>query len=196
MELHPHLAVAAAEAARIARGVGKAGPETPTPCTDMNLGALLNHWILYSAFGLEKRARREPLPEELLNRDFAGEPDWAETYAAQLDRAVAAWAEPAAWEGDVEVGPGMTFPPATIVGLIVKELTVHGWDVAAATGQTVELPEDTAKLVLAVVDEHAEVYRQYDGFAEPVEIPADASTFERALALSGRDPQWRRASAG
>jgi uncharacterized protein (TIGR03086 family) len=196
MELHPHLAVAAAEAARIARGAQGTPSGAPTPCADMDLGALLNHWVLYSAYGLEKRARREPLPEEWLARDFAASPDWADAYAAQLDRAVAAWAEPAVWEGEVEVAPGASFPAATIVGLIIKELTVHGWDVAKATGQTVQLPEDTAKVVLSVVEEHADVYRQYDGFADPVEVPADAPVFDRALALSGRDPGWRPAQAG
>jgi hypothetical protein len=42
------------------------------------------------------------------------------------------------------------------------------------------------------VDEHAEIYRQYEGFAEPVALAdsTSASAFERALALSGRDAQW------
>lgn len=47
-------------------------------------------------------------------------------------------------------------------------------------------------MVLDVVETHAELYRQYDGFADPVPVPEDASVFERALALSGRDPRTSR----
>jgi uncharacterized protein (TIGR03086 family) len=67
---------------------------------------------------------------------------------------------------------------------------VHGWDVAAATGQRVRCSPALADLVLTVVDTHAELYRQYDGFAAPVPIGDDASTLDRALAHSGRDPRW------
>ncbi|NUU24957.1 MAG: TIGR03086 family protein [Streptomycetaceae bacterium] len=190
MELHPHMTASAAEAARIARGVAADRLAGPTPCSEMDTRALLNHWILYTAYGLEKRARREPLPEEWLTRDFVAEPDWAEAYAAQLDRAVEAWSDPAAWEGEIDFGAGSSMPARDIAGMIIKELVVHGWDVAKATGQEISCGEETAKVVLAVVTEHGEIYRQYKGFADAVEVGADASTFERALALSGRDPGW------
>ncbi|MDI2132059.1 TIGR03086 family metal-binding protein [Yinghuangia seranimata] len=190
MDLHPQLVDAAAEAARIAKGVTADRLAGPTPCGDFDTRTLVNHWVLYTAYGLEKRARREPLPQEWLTRDFTAEPDWADTYAGQLDRAVRAWAEPAAWEGDIELGEGSSMPARAIAGMIVKELVVHGWDVAKATGQEIRPTEETAKAVLAVVEEHGEIYRQYKGFADPVEVPADASTFDRALGLSGRDPRW------
>lgn len=191
MDLHPHLAAAASEAARIARGVPADRLDAPTPCADMDTRALLNHWILYTAYGLEKRARREPLPEAWLTRDFVAEPGWADAYAAQLDRAVAAWADPAAWEGDIDFGGGSTAPAADIAGMILKEMVVHGWDVATATGQELRCSPQTAEAVYEVVDRHAEAYRQYQGFADPVEVPPNAPTLDRALALSGRDPAWR-----
>ena len=57
-----------------------------------------------AAFSAERRARDEPLPDELMNRDFAAEPGFAATYAAQLDKAVAAWSDSAAWERELAVG--------------------------------------------------------------------------------------------
>lgn len=191
MELHQHLAAGAAEAARIAHGVTPDRFDGPTPCAGMDTRALLNHWILYTAYGLEKRALREPIPAEWLERDFTAAPDWADQYAAQLERAVAAWAAPSAWEGEITLGEGWAMPASEIAGMIVKELVVHGWDVAKATGQDIVCSEETAEVVLGVIEEHAEVYREYKGFADPVEVPADAPTFHRALALSGRDPAWR-----
>ncbi|HEY9410028.1 MAG TPA: hypothetical protein VIP77_10655 [Jiangellaceae bacterium] len=67
---------------------------------------------------------------------------------------------------------------------------MHGWDVAVATGQEYRISPSAAELVLRVVDEHAETYREYDGFAAPVTVAAGSTAFERALALSGRDPRW------
>ncbi len=187
--LHPLMARAAAEAARIARGVRKEHLDGPTPCTDFDTRTLVNHWVLYTSHGLEHRALRKDLPEELVARDFTADPAWADAYADQLDRAVAAWSEPAVWEGEVDLGD-MAMPAATIAQMVIKEMVVHGWDVARATGQRIDVSDDLARLILAVVEEHAEIYRQYQGFAEPVPVPATATPFDRALATSGRAPQW------
>ncbi|GGY01963.1 TIGR03086 family protein [Streptomyces minutiscleroticus] len=178
----------AAEAARVARGVPAERLADPTHCPGWDVRALVNHWVLYTAYGLEHRASRTPLPDELTARDFTADPDWARAYAAQLDRAVAAWADPAVWEGDIDLGMG-PFPARDLACMVIKEMAVHGWDVAVATGQRYEVSEDAARLVLDVVREHGELYRKYDGFADPVPVPDDAPVFDRALALSGRDPR-------
>ncbi|MEU6199661.1 TIGR03086 family metal-binding protein [Streptomyces sp. NPDC047061] len=191
--LHPLMAHAAAEAARIARGVRTEQLIGPTPCADFDTRTLVDHWVLYTSHGLERRARRESLPEELVTRDFTTDPGWAGAYADQLDRAVAAWSDPAVWEGEVDLG-GMTMPAASVAQMVIKEMVLHGWDVAKATGQQVVVEDDLARLVLGVVEEHAETYRRYGGFAAPVPVPATASFLDRALAASGRDPGWDRST--
>ncbi|MFD4600256.1 TIGR03086 family metal-binding protein [Streptomyces sp. NPDC058464] len=187
------MAHAAAEAARIARGVRTEQLSGPTPCADFDTRTLVNHWVLYTSHGLERRARRESLPEELVTRDFTTDPGWAGAYADRLDRAVAAWSDPAVWEGEVDLG-GMTMPAASIAQMVIKEMALHGWDVAKATGQQVVVEDDLARLVLGVVEEHAETYRRYGGFATPVPVPATASFLDRALAASGRNPGWDRST--
>ncbi len=184
-----YLTEAAAEAARIARGVRPDQLGEATPCAQWDVAALVNHWVLYTSYGLECRAQRVPIPEELTKRDFAAEPDWADGYAAQLDKAVAAWRDPEVWEGEIDLG-GASMPAAEIAAMLIKEMIVHGWDVAAATGQPVRCSPGLAKLVLATVDQHAELYRQYDGFADPVPVSEDAPVLDRALAHSGRGPGW------
>ncbi|MET9874934.1 TIGR03086 family metal-binding protein [Actinacidiphila glaucinigra] len=190
-ELHAFMIEAAAEAARVARGAGgdPARLSAPTPCGEWDTRTLLNHWILYTSHGLEHRALRRPLPEELTARDFTAAPDWAGAYAEQLDRAVAAWAAPEVWEGELDLGYEK-MPAAEVASMIVKELAVHGWDVARATGQEYRCGAGLGAFVLEVVDRYAEVYRRYEGFAAPVTLPdpAAATAFERALALSGRTP--------
>ncbi len=205
-DLYPYLTECAAEAARVARGVTAAQLDdstlphsrlrssggTPTP--DWDVRALVNHWVLYTSHGLEHRALREQLPEALTTRDFTADPHWAQAYAAQLDRAVAAWADPAVWEGEVDLGMG-TMPAPELVSLIIKETAVHGWDVATATGQEFHVSPGAARLILDVVVTHGDLYRQYDGFADVVTVPDDAPVFERALAASGRDPRQRALGA-
>ncbi|WP_328536038.1 TIGR03086 family metal-binding protein [Streptomyces sp. NBC_00344] len=187
--VYPHMIECAAEAARVAGGVTSGQLSGPTPCGQWDTRTLVNHWVLYTSHGLEHRARRRPLTGELTDRDFAAEPDWAARYAARLDRAVGAWSDPAVWEGEIDLGAG-SMPAAGIAAMITKEMAVHGWDVAKATGQEIRVPDATGTLILGVVEEYAEIYRQYEGFADPVELSGPSTDFERALALSGRDPRW------
>ncbi|GAA2453698.1 TIGR03086 family metal-binding protein [Actinomadura vinacea] len=181
----------AAEAARIARGVPQERLDDPTPCGEFDLRALVNHWVLYTSHGLEHRALRKQLPEALAERDFTADEAWPQEYAAQLDRAVAAWADPAAWEGEIDLGFAAE-PAPKVAAQLITELAVHGWDVAKATGQEFRVSAEVGGFLLGVVEEHAEMYRQYDGFADPVAVAANAPAFHRALAASGRDPGWER----
>ncbi|WP_225799054.1 TIGR03086 family metal-binding protein [Streptomyces sp. NK15101] len=187
-EIHHHLTLCAAEAGRVARAVTAEQLGAPSVCAGWTVRELANHLVLYSAHGLEHRALRTKLPDETTERDFTADTDWAERYAAQLDRALAAWERPGVWDGEVDTGY-VTMPAPAIASLLVKELALHGWDLARSTGQEFTVPEDTAVFVLGVVEEHAEVYRRYEGFAQPVDVPDDASAFVRALALSGRNPK-------
>ncbi|MFJ2497931.1 TIGR03086 family metal-binding protein [Streptomyces sp. NPDC087539] len=187
---HAHMTEVAAEAARIARSIGAEQLDAPnTPCGDWDVRGLVNHWVLYTSHGLEHRALRKELPEELTTRDFTADADWAQQYAAQLDRAVAAWSDPAVWEGELNLG-GSASPAADIAAMLIEETALHGWDVARAVGQEFRLSDGAAAYVLGVVDSTAVLYRQYDGFADEVTVSASAPAFTRALALSGRDPHW------
>ena len=150
---------------------------------------LLNHLLLWTAYNFERRAHGEMVPEEMMTRDFAAEPDFAAAYRAQLDRALDAWADPAVWEKDLDV-MGSATPAADVGAMMLAELVLHGWDLAAATGQSYTVSDRAAAAALAAVEANAEMFRQYKGFAEPVSVPDDAVALDRALALSGRDPGW------
>ncbi|MFH9617456.1 TIGR03086 family metal-binding protein [Streptomyces pratensis] len=188
-DAYGHMAECAAESARVARGAGAVPPvSTPTPCHGWDLRELINHWVLYSAHGLEHRALRTPIPDELTARDFTADADWPERYAAQLERAVAAWSDPAVGEGVIDTGHGSTSAP-DVARMLIMETALHGWDVARTTGQEYRLSGPAAAFLLESVEGTAELYRRHDGFADEVVLPGEASDFERALALSGRDPR-------
>ncbi|WP_093761423.1 TIGR03086 family metal-binding protein [Streptomyces sp. BpilaLS-43] len=186
---YAHMTECAAECARVARAAGTPlAPSAPTPCGDWDLRQLVNHWVLYTAYGLEHRALRTPIPDELTARDFTAGPDWAGSYARRLDRAVAAWSDPAVWEGDIDTGHGSS-PAREIAGMLTVEAALHGWDVATATGGEFRLSDPAAAYVLEIVEASAALYRKYEGFAAEVPPPPGGSAFGRALALSGRDPR-------
>jgi uncharacterized protein (TIGR03086 family) len=81
-------------------------------------------------------------------------------------------------------------PAAAIGSMMIAEFVVHGWDVAVATGQRVEVGAPLGEAVLEGVEAIAPMGRDGGWFAPEVAVPADAPTLDRALAASGRDPAW------
>jgi uncharacterized protein (TIGR03086 family) len=128
-------------------------------------------------------------------RDFAGEAGFADGYRRQLDRALAAWSDPAVWEGSLDV-MGSATPAADVAALNLAEMVLHGWDLAVATGQTYEVSDRAAAAALKAVAANADMFRQYDGFADPVSVTTDASALDQVLGMSGRDPGWKPPQAG
>jgi uncharacterized protein (TIGR03086 family) len=189
MNLHPEMTDAADAAARTVDQVDAAQLGLPTPDTDWDVRTLVNHLILWTSYSLEARAHGGSVSEDLMDRDFAAEPGFAAAYRAQLDRALAAWSEPAVWEGSLDV-MGSATPAADVAALNLAEMVLHGWDLAVATGQRYQVSDRAAAAALDAVAANAELFRQYKGFADPVEVPAGAQALDRVLALSGRDPGW------
>ena len=183
--LHDQLTAAAGEAARIVAGTSPEQFALPTPCAQWDVRELLNHLVLWTAYSFERRARSEKVGEDLTERDFAGEPDCAAAYRAQLDRALAAWKPAQVWESEIDTGHALT-PASQVAEMILMELVLHGWDLASATGQKFAVPDAVAETVGAAVAGVAEMYRDYDGFAPEVAVGAEATALERALATSGR----------
>src|SRR5215831_3494704 len=88
------IAAAAAEAARVVDGVPGHPLDGATPCDDWDLRTLVNHLILWTSHSAERRAHGESVAEDLMSRDFTADPGYAQDYAAQIARAVAAWSDP------------------------------------------------------------------------------------------------------
>jgi uncharacterized protein (TIGR03086 family) len=188
------MAAAAAETARIVVDAANTkNLEQTTPCTDWDLRTLLNHTILWTSYSAERRAYGESVAEQLMSRDFTAEPGYAQAYQAQIARAVQAWSDPEAWQRELGV-MGSTTPAADVAAMLIAEMVLHGWDVARATGQDYHCDDEVAQAVLNTVEAQGDLFRQYQGFAAVVPVPDDATAFDRALALSGRDPQWQPAS--
>jgi uncharacterized protein (TIGR03086 family) len=80
--------------------------------------------------------------------------------------------------------------PGAIAGLVaLGEITLHGWDLARATGQEYDCDDATA-IVLEGFVQGFDAGGTPGLFGPAVEAPEGAGPFERALARSGRDPDW------
>jgi uncharacterized protein (TIGR03086 family) len=189
--LSAEMAAAAAEASRVVRNTPAEALDGPTPCGHWDLRTLLNHTILWTSYSAERRAHGESVAEDLMSKDFTAEPGFREDYAKQISKAVSAWSDPKAWEGEIGV-MGSATPAADVGAMLIMEMALHGWDVARATGQDYHADEALAGALEQTVQAQAELFRKYQGFADPVETGQDAAAFDRALALSGRDPAWEK----
>ncbi|HEU5471371.1 MAG TPA: TIGR03086 family metal-binding protein [Actinophytocola sp.] len=189
MDMQPLMEQAARVNLEVARNVKVDQLALPTPCAGWDVRMLANHLTFWSAFRSEVAARKQPPPEGDENSVDYVTDDWVTVYERQLNRAVAAWAEPGAWEGITGMAGGQM--PAPMIGrMIIGELVLHGWDLARATGQELVCPPELAEVIYAGVQEFTEMGREYNIFGEPVPVRDEAPVLDRALGLSGRDPGW------
>ena len=180
----------AAEVARVVAGVRNDQLTGPTPCTDTPVAALLDHLVgLTYAFRLS--AEKTPLPGAPQFRADSLPADWRTRLPAQLDELVAAWRKPEAWEGLTEAG-GVRLPAGAIGLVALNEVLVHGWDLAAATGQPYRPDDASAQACLGFAADFAAGNPEARNsiYGPVVPVPDDAPVFDRLLGQTGRDPGW------
>lgn len=177
----------------LAANVGDDRLAGPTPCPEYRVRNLLGH-LLGLSIAFRDAARKDLGPTTgtepgtyLPDIDDAGQ--WRAELPERLDEVAAAWRDPAAWEGMTQAG-GFTFPAADAGRVALNELTVHGWDLARATGQPyapdpVALESSLAMLAPGAHDRPADA-----PFGPAVEIPEGSPLLDRVIALSGRNPSW------
>jgi uncharacterized protein (TIGR03086 family) len=163
--------------------------DAPTPCADTPVAGLLDH-LMGLAEGLRAAAAKEPDKGAASASAAHLDPEWRTVLPRRLDALVAAWREPTAGEGTTRAG-GVEMPAAEIAVVTLDELVLHGWDLARALGKDYEPHPADVPAVLRFT----EAFGSADGvpglFGPAVPIADDAPAFDRALALSGRDPAWR-----
>jgi uncharacterized protein (TIGR03086 family) len=170
--------------------------DEPTPCADYAVRDVVNH-LAFGFLLAHRSGAREPWDPSWSGDDrtpyLAGlaEEKWAQACADEAAATVTVWAEPATWEGEASMG-GAAMPAAAIGSMMTAEFAVHAWDLARATGRTLDVPDALGAAVLEGVLAIAPSGREGGWFGPEVTVPADAPAFERALAASGRDPRWTR----
>ncbi|RLP85743.1 TIGR03086 family metal-binding protein, partial [Micromonospora sp. CV4] len=135
------LAAAAPRTVDVVRGIADDQLDLPTPCRDYVVRDLLNH-LFEVVVNFQELAVKRPVewsakPDHLTD-------DWRDRFETETRRLIDAWSDPSTLEG---VSPGMGMPQTVVGGMALLDLTVHGWDLAVATGQAYEpAPEAVAEL--------------------------------------------------
>lgn len=191
MELFPAFDRAVASTAEIVTMIPEDKMGAPTPCTEWDVRALLNHligtlWLAEALFG--DQAPRYPMaPGGLPPVDLAGDDP-----AAAYDEAASA-ALAAAAAGDtltrVHVTPLGEMPGPALAGFTTLDMLVHGWDLATATGQPADLDGRLAAHVLGFAT-HALATAETRGprIGPAIPVAADAPVTHQLVAFLGRRP--------
>ena len=168
----------------VLRGVGPDDFDKPTPCPDWDVRALVHHFV-----GVVVNMGRGARGEALLAPDeaFTVGDDLAGRFRAEADRTLAAW-RAQGLEGQVDVGAG-PMPATVAIGVNLVDTSTHTWDVAKATGQAADLPDDLATTVLEVAQGFVPQVREIVGIDPPVPVPDDAPPTDRLVAFMGRVPR-------
>jgi uncharacterized protein (TIGR03086 family) len=183
----------AAEVARLVAGVRDEQLAAPTPCAGIPVAGLLDHLVgLTEGFRLAGEKRPVTGGPRWSAQDLPA--DWRTRLPRQLDELAAAWAQPSAWHGETAVA-GVQLPAAAMGLVAADEVLLHGWDLAAATGQAWS-PDPAAvdRCLAFVLDLAAGAREMRDGmFGPEVPVAEDAPAPDRLLGAAGRDPGWRPA---
>ncbi|HEV7707980.1 MAG TPA: TIGR03086 family metal-binding protein [Asanoa sp.] len=186
-----HVSNAAEAMAVVARTITDDQLANKTPCTEYDVRALVSH-LLFWGPSLAGAGRKEFVPQPAMPESdvdlVAGE--WRGRLLALLDDITSSWAPPSAWEGETSMGTPQMLPAPVMGGMIVSELAVHGWDLAVATGQRLELPADLLAHLHDTMFAAVQQGREMGLYGPEVAVPAGAPTLDRILGLTGRDPAW------
>lgn len=185
------LGAPATEISRLAAGVRDDQLEGPTPCGEMDVAGLLAHIVGFST-AFRDGARHLTGPTTSTPPGPMPLPSgWRAQLPARADELAEAWRDPAAWEAETTVG-GVTMPAAMHAGFANQELVVHGWDLAAATGQAYDVAPANLEEVWKIISSiPADPDQRPEIFGPRLPVADDAPLLERVLAYAGRDPGWK-----
>ncbi len=187
----PDLTPAVRQLTTLLEGITDDQLTDPTPCGNTPVAQLLDHVDgLSQAFRAAAAKDLGPLTSQAPSPD-AGRltDDWRTRIPAQLAALAEAWKAGDAWEGMTQAG-GVDLPGDVAGRVAMNEVTVHGWDLARATGQPFDADPDTIAACLDFVEPTASPDGTPGLFGPMIELPADAPPLDRLLGLTGRDPAW------
>lgn len=114
----------------------------------------------------------------------------AERWVAQADAVQALLDGP---DGDLEFEDPMMGPQRLgelVDRIYTRDVFMHTWDLARATGQDDTLDPATCVDMLAGMEPIEELMRSSGQYGARVPVPSDADAQERLLGFIGRDPSW------
>ena len=181
------LVVANEEFARRLRLVGPDDWSRPTPCSEWDVRALVNHVVGANVrYQLLLKGASTEEVEATRNVDHLGD-DAMASFGATADGVVAGFTEDGALERITQhaVGPRSG---RELLSMRVLDAAIHGWDLARAIGAEETLDDDVVAFLLAYTAT-LDLDGQRRAFASPdSDFPTDASPQDQLLHRLGRHP--------
>jgi uncharacterized protein (TIGR03086 family) len=165
---------------RVAHSVEEEHWVLPTPCTEWDARALVEHVIGFHEFLLLR-----PLGVHANRPKTDPAARWLATSAALF----AALDQPGALDRETELPGGGRSTPRTMLGALTTDVLVHTWDLARAADVDPALDPELCDEAYAAA-RAAGVGAATELVAAAVEVPLDADAATRLIALYGRDPAW------
>ena len=153
----------------------------PTPCADWTVHALVNHLVGMNLVFAALLTDQAP-PERAVDR-LGDDPLTA--YRESASRVIAAFDQPGVLERTYH-GPLGTATGGDRLQIRLYDLLAHGWDLAHATGQPAELPEDLAEQALAFARVQISTQPRTGRFEPAQTISDDAPLIDQLAAFLGR----------
>jgi uncharacterized protein (TIGR03086 family) len=181
-ELH---AQALGATGRIVAGIPPHGWRAGTPCPGWDVRALLNHvvagnlWAAELAAGATIEGVGDRLDGDVLDPDPAG------SYDTSAAAAAAAFRRPNALDAPCAVSYGPV-PGSVYAGHRFLDVLIHGWDLAAATGQDTTLDPELIEACREVIEPQLEAFREAGAIGEALPVGPGATAQTRFLAALGR----------
>lgn len=155
--------------------------DRPTPCSEWDAGALVEHVVGFHEFLLLR-----PLGVRAHRPRTGPAARWAAT-----ELAIGEALDHPELSHPVDYFDGDRRRPLDVLGAISGDVVIHTWDLARSVGAPERLDAELCRLGLDAARASADGADQAGMFGPPVTIRSDASPQDHLLALRGRDPGWR-----
>jgi uncharacterized protein (TIGR03086 family) len=172
----------------IIAGVTDDQRDQPTPCPDYDVATMIDHIVGWARV-FEAGANGRTLDED--PAQYHAGPDPAAEFRAAAAGIVASWRDEGL-DRKVTLTGGAEMDGAMAFNITLMEYTVHGWDLAVATGQPVPYTEAEAAAVIerAQVTLPPEYRGEGMGFGHAVPVADDAPAIDRLVGFLGREPSF------
>jgi uncharacterized protein (TIGR03086 family) len=173
---------------RFVVGIGMGQWTHPTPCADWDVRGLVNHVVVGNWWAAELAAGHliADLGDRLDGDQLGASP--LQAYDESARAAALAFETPGALEAPCAVSYGPV-PGSVYAGHRFIDVFVHGYDIAAATGQDCELDPQLAEACWDVVEPQLAVLRASGMFGSEPPGPLPTDPQRRLLVALGRVSQ-------
>jgi uncharacterized protein (TIGR03086 family) len=150
--------------------------QAQTPCDRWDVRTLMNHMLdtqryFVGAARGEEVAPPSPNPPNIISDNPVAD------FQQASDETLSTFSDPEVLE---KTGP--------MLGIALSDQLLHSWDLAKATGQDATMPEGLPEAAYNVIHGRFTDEQRVGVFKPEVRVPPEASSQDKLLAYTGRDP--------